>query len=373
MKNDDVLGDGIPFEQERTLRQMCYQLLKLPVGKNKNLQFPGLHPVSLNRENIQLLKQRMYYATWKADGTRYMMLITNEGSYLIDRKFRFRRVQLRFPCRHTDGCGGNAHHLTLLDGEMIIDTIPGSGEQVRGYLIFDIMAINSISLVGRPFCERWEMIEKEVIEPRNYESNQIQGSQNPHYRYDLETFGMRRKDFWFLSTVNSVLKDFIPKLPHAADGLIFQAWFDPYVPRTHEGLLKWKYAEMNSVDFLFEMVGHHQQLYLHERGKKKLMGATKAVFDDGSSPSLYSGKIIECSWNSEHRAWSYMRIRSDKSTPNDYRTYLQVMRSIEDNITEESLINEISRIVRLPIYACRIPSAKKPNDINIINIYVGSQ
>lgn len=34
---------------------------------------------------------------------------------------------------------------------------------------------------------------------------------------------------------------------------MWQGWDDPYVPRTHEGLLKWKYARMNSVDFLFEV------------------------------------------------------------------------------------------------------------------------
>lgn len=33
-----------------------------------------------------------------------------------------------------------------------------------------------------------------------------------------------------------------------------QGWDDPYVPRTHEGLLKWKYAALNSVDFLFEVI-----------------------------------------------------------------------------------------------------------------------
>lgn len=36
-------------------------------------------------------------------------------------------------------------------------------------------------------------------------------------------------------------------------GSMWQGWDDPYVPRTHEGLLKWKYASMNSVDFLFEV------------------------------------------------------------------------------------------------------------------------
>lgn len=32
-----------------------------------------------------------------------------------------------------------------------------------------------------------------------------------------------------------------------------QGWDDPYVTRTFEGLLKWKYAHMNSVDFLFKV------------------------------------------------------------------------------------------------------------------------
>ena len=54
------------------------------------------------RDNLQLLRQRYYYATWKADGTRYMMLITVDGCYLIDRNFNFRRVQMRFPCKGTN-------------------------------------------------------------------------------------------------------------------------------------------------------------------------------------------------------------------------------------------------------------------------------
>lgn len=53
------------------------------------------------RDNLQLLRQRYYYATWKADGTRYMMLITMDGCYLIDRHFNFRRVQMRFPCKQS--------------------------------------------------------------------------------------------------------------------------------------------------------------------------------------------------------------------------------------------------------------------------------
>ncbi|XP_019432012.1 PREDICTED: mRNA-capping enzyme-like isoform X2 [Lupinus angustifolius] len=364
MTNDDVLGDEISNDQQEAFRQFCYQSLKLSGGARGHAQFPGSHPVSLNRDNLQLLRQRYYYATWKADGTRYMMLITMDGCYLIDRNFNFRRVQMRFPCRSTnDGLGEKTHHFTLLDGEMVIDTLPDSNKQERRYLIYDMMAINQVSIIERPFYERWKMLEKEVIEPRNHERQHIYQSRNPYYRYDLEPFRVRRKDFWLLSTVNKLLKEFIKRLSHEADGLIFQGWDDPYVPRTHEGLLKWKYAELNSVDFLFEVDGDRQLLYINDRGKKRLMEGNTVAFGDDSDPSFYSGKIIECSRNPETQEWVFLRIRTDKSAPNEFNTYKKVMRSIKDNITQDDLLDEINEIIRLPMYADRIQHDSKANQL----------
>ncbi|MBA0643126.1 hypothetical protein Goklo_027442 [Gossypium klotzschianum] len=373
-------GDGMFSSGHRFFYSLCFLTVR------GHAQFPGSHPVSLNssqntssflrlysdaliispfpfswdelvcRDNLQLLRQRYYYATWKADGTRYMMLITIDGCYLIDRSFNIRRVQMRFPCWHNKGVGGMSHHLTLLDGEMIIDTLPDSRKQERRYLIYDMMVLNNEPIIERPFYERWKMLEKEVIEPRNYERHNIYQGRNPYYRFDLEPFRVRRKDFWLLSTVNKVLKEFIPKLSHEADGLIFQGWDDPYVPRTHEGLLKWKYAQLNSVDFLFEIGSDdREQLFLHERGRKKLMEGNTVEFREVSDPPpSFSGKIIECSWDPDRQVWVYMRIRTDKSTPNDINTYRKVMQSINDNITEEILLNEINEIIRLPMYADRI-------------------
>lgn len=37
-----------------------------------------------------------------------------------------------------------------------------------------------------------------------------------------QMFQVRRKDFWLLSTVGKLLKEFIPHLSHDADGLVFQ-------------------------------------------------------------------------------------------------------------------------------------------------------
>ncbi|KAF3334263.1 mRNA-capping enzyme-like protein [Carex littledalei] len=352
--NDDELGDKVPGVLQNILGQICYRLLEITPPHGKKFQFPGSHPVSLNSDNLQLLRQRYYYTTWKADGTRYMMLILREGCYLIDRNFSFRRVQMRFPLKNIhDGF----HDMTLIDGEMIIDKIPEVGLK-RRYLAYDLMALNGSSKVKLPFAERWKLIEEEIVRPRNYERKQfeVEGRSNPVYRYDMEPFGVRRKDFWLLSTVTKLLREFIPRLSHEADGLIFQGWDDPYVNRTHEGLLKWKYPEMNSVDFLFEIgSGNRHLLFLHDKSKKKLMDGARISFGDVEDINALSGKIVECSWNSDEDCWVCMRVRTDKNTPNEITTYRKVLRSIKDNITEDVLLGDISEIVRLPMYADRIP------------------
>uniref|UniRef100_A0A803KTR5 mRNA guanylyltransferase n=1 Tax=Chenopodium quinoa TaxID=63459 RepID=A0A803KTR5_CHEQI len=295
MTNDDVLGDKIPDQQEYHLR----------------------------RVKLQLLRQRYYYATWKADGTRYMMLLSPDGCYPIDRRFKFRRMQMRLPCRSRTK--SEFHQYTLLDGEMIIDSV-SSQKQERRYLIYDLIALNGVSIIERPFSERWMMIEKEIIEPRNQDRKRmLESHSKPSYRYDLEPFRVRRKDFWLLSTVGKLLNEFIPNLSHEADGLIFQI------------------GEFGSED-----------LYLYDKGKKRLMEGNRVAFSDGSYSSLYSGKIIECSWDTRQNVWLYMRTRTDKLTPNEFSTYKKVMRSIDDNITQDVLLNEIGEIIRLPMYANRI-------------------
>nr|GEW09615.1 mRNA-capping enzyme-like isoform X5 [Tanacetum cinerariifolium] len=90
----NVVGK-VPLNRMESMRQFCNKVLKPksqglfpgshPVSLLSYLGlFPGSHPVSLSRENLRLLRQRYYYTKWKADGTRYMMLITWDGCYLIE-------------------------------------------------------------------------------------------------------------------------------------------------------------------------------------------------------------------------------------------------------------------------------------------------
>lgn len=81
----------------------------------KGKDFPGCQPVSMDTTNIRLLHIKPYRVSWKADGTRYMMLIDGPKEvYFFDRDHSVFRVEgLSFPSRKD-----LKRHLkdTLLDG-----------------------------------------------------------------------------------------------------------------------------------------------------------------------------------------------------------------------------------------------------------------
>ena len=53
--------------------------------------------MSLTRSNLDLLAREPYTVSWKADGTRYLMAIRENGVYVADRNFRIFRVSMHFP------------------------------------------------------------------------------------------------------------------------------------------------------------------------------------------------------------------------------------------------------------------------------------
>lgn len=123
--------------------------------------FPGLQPVSMDLKNMQYLHQIPYRVSWKADGTRYMMLIMGEGEvYFFDRDNSCFKVDgLRF-LRSND----SSRHLTdtVLDGEMVMDKV--GGKMTPRYLVYDIVHFENFKMYNDPFYpNRFHCIRKEVI------------------------------------------------------------------------------------------------------------------------------------------------------------------------------------------------------------------
>lgn len=297
--------------------------------------FPGAQPVSMDRQNLRFLEQSPYKVSWKADGTRYMMLINGKNQvFMIDRDNSIFHIDnLEFPLRKAPQA-----HLsnTLLDGEMIIDKV--NGQPVPRYLIYDIIKFNGQPVGQCDFNRRLVCIEKEIISPRmeKMKTGQIDKTKEP--------FSVRAKPFFDIHASRKLLEgSFTAQVSHEVDGLIFQPC-GRYKPGRCDDILKWKPPNLNSVDFRLKItkvggegllpqtvgllyVGNYDRPFANMKATKEL--------------KLYDNKIIECKF--ESNSWVFMRQRVDKSFPNSYDTAMAVCKSIQEPVTKEILFEYLDR------------------------------
>lgn len=155
MQHNDVIGEEVSAaEAEAVQVQIMFGILG-PASMDSELRFPGSQPVSLASSNMDLLAKHRYFVTWKADGTRYMLYLSHLGTYLVDRSFAVRRVQMRWPTAAPDTPlrynPARPHQSTLLDGEMVVDEDQATKAQKRRYLAYDLMLLNGQPLRQKEF------------------------------------------------------------------------------------------------------------------------------------------------------------------------------------------------------------------------------
>eukprot|EP00775_Hariotina_reticulata_P011715 gene11715-11860_t len=379
MTHSDKVGEAICQEEAKFVLCVVYDIIQgqdlmqkgmlsgyphqplLMQNSSPGDYFVGSQPVSLAAENLSLVQQKRYFVTWKADGTRYLMLLSRFGTYLVDRSGEVRRVHLRFPTllppsKRSEQAHpvGGPHDHTLLDGEMVVDDVDLDGlQQRRRFLVYDLMMLSGEGVGDLRFQDRYKMVEREVVRPRelekNFYSKNQKGYPNFLYNWSLEAFSVRQKEFWPLNKARKLLDQFIPRLCHESDGLILQPWDDPYIPRTYPHLLKWKFRHMNSVDFKLSalpgkpvllqlncaMRRKHGQADVNHLSLQEIgLGEQRVEFPEDVDPVALHGRIVECSFDVERRCWVYMRDRPDKLTANHRSVFEKVMTSITDNITQ---------------------------------------
>lgn len=307
----------------------------------KGSGFPGSQPVSMDISNLDYLRQKPYKCSWKADGTRFLMLIDGkEKVFMLDRDNTvFHVPHLQFPRRKDL----NAHITdTLLDGEMILDTV--NGKTVPRYLVYDIIRFEGQEVGKTHFNTRLTCIDKEIILPRNTKTQQglLDKTKEP--------FSVRMKPFWDIVTARKILDgDFASQVSHEVDGLIFQPVPDPYHPGRCKDVLKWKPPDMNSVDFKLmitideggEGILKTKRAYLYVTGLDKPFSEMKFSKD----LKELDKKIIECCFDPSINSWKFMRERTDKSFPNHYSTAIAVCESIQRPVTKDILfrVTEVER------------------------------
>ncbi|XP_065565375.1 mRNA-capping enzyme-like isoform X2 [Artemia franciscana] len=321
------------------------KIVELCNWKKRNT-FPGAQPVSMTRENIKLLRDSNYAITWKADGTRYMMLIQEDKVYLADRDFAIFKVVAKFYSR-----GLEPLRDTLLDGEFVTDKSKEKGVdgrtievEIYNFLIYDIISYNGDNVGEQFFWERLDFIQKRIMDPRE------EAKRNKLIIKGKESFGIRKKEYFQLRKKEKVFKggSFIRQVAHDTDGLIFQPVDEPYTFGQWNTLLKWKEPEHNSVDFRLKIVEERGlgmlpqkkgYLMVMESGKEVRFGLHHIDLKGQKELKEMNGKIIECRvvGGPNGPVWQFMRPRTDKSFPNASSTAESVLNSILYPVTEEDL------------------------------------
>lgn len=326
---------GVNFFQEQPKAHNLQIKIQNMCNWKTSKGFPGSQPVCMDVHNVCLLQQKPYRVSWKADGTRYMMLIDGEDEiYFLDRDNNIFHVEgIRFVHRKD-----LKRHLvnTLIDGEMVIDVV--NNENIPRYLVYDIVKYEGQDVGKMPFYPvRLKCIAEEVIKPR------YAAMEKGFINKIAEPFSIRNKEFWDVTQTASLLGEKFKKcLSHAPDGLIFQPSKEPYIPGRCTTALKWKPFELNSVDFRLKIIREEGvglvpckvgYLFVSQLDKPfSKMKWSKSIKD-------LDNKIIECKF--ENNQWVFMRERTDKSFPNSFKTAKAVCSSIQQPLKKECLLDFI--------------------------------
>lgn len=251
--------------------------IALKCDSNNPERFPGPQPVSIERKHIPLLSKNEYLVCEKTDGVRHFLACFTTKSEnkkicaLVNRSFDYELFPLTVP------------RDTLLDGELLGNV----------YIIHDAMWIQGRDLRQMSLVDRLAHAKAlvKVILP--------------------------------IPKLRVVCKNMIPykemctlKLGEQTDGVIFTPVNEPVRMGTHRTLFKWKPRERITIDFLLR---NGNLCIQHE---SKLLGVQKS--------SEKEEGIYECSFDGT--AWIPILKRTDKSHPNNKRTYERTLVNIQENI-----------------------------------------
>lgn len=352
---------GIKAEGELldSLRQDVAVLLR----RGNNIKFPGAQPVSFARKHLTDLCEQDYFLCEKTDGIRCLLYCSQEVDqseihYLIDRKNDYYYVDnLHLPHHVNDGNFSRFHTDTILDGELVIDTLKGGVKQLR-YLVFDCIVCDGELLTAKTFDKRLGRIGEYIQRPLK-KFYQTFPEHAATFKFEVMMKQMEKP-----YALDDMFANKLPNLPHGNDGLIFTAKEGLYTSGTDESILKWKPPHENSVDFKLKLdqfplidndpdyPDYHSKptfdLLIYYGTRDYRVYANLFVTDEewATMKALgqqLDGRIVECYIDAESR-WRYKkeadgspRFRDDKPEANHVSTLHKVIESIEDGVSEQDL------------------------------------
>ena len=269
--------------------------------------FPGPQPISIERVHMKILKTNPYVVCEKTDGTRVALLaFTFEGkkvTLMFNRSLRMVWTPLNMP--------KSAHQGTLLDGELVDNTI----------MMYDAVYISGEDLKTKNFLDRLEKLELFV---------------KGIMRLAKDPVTVKTKKFVTLDELEGFQTQIVPSMPYKTDGLVFTPVNDPIRLGTHETMFKWKPRDENTIDFQVKWKPNGAVgLYIQDRGSLYFESEiTPDRFDDSFVGWLEEDAIVECRYMTDDQPmwWKPVGRRTDKTYPNNRRTYYRTLVNIKEDI-----------------------------------------
>ncbi len=272
--------------------------------------FPGPQPISIERKHFKTLFKGDHLVCEKTDGVRHLFVAflykgAKKLSFLVNRSYDITVVPNVFAKHVYDG--------TILDGELI----------EKEFLIYDGVLVSGTNVITRNLIERLtcaETVTKGVLRV----ANQI--------AFKMKSFSnLNDQNFW----------NTLPLLKYKTDGLIFTPVSDPVMIGTHENMFKWKPLEKNTIDFLakWDQRGSKWNLYVLEKGQL-VFESEVPLHLVPPGINITENAIVECEYKFKEspRWWKPLNIRTDKSHPNNRRTFYNTLTNIKEDIQMKEFI-----------------------------------
>ena len=284
--------------------------------------FPGPQPISIERKHFPILKGGDYMVCEKTDGERHMMIaLIYEGKkkcLFVNRAFNMFEVSINLK--------KNAYEGTILDGELYGDTL----------MVYDAVLVAGQSVWNKTLTDRLEAsrgLMKSIIYMKS------------------DQFRLKCKTFHHMRDFNVFMDEYLPTVQEKIDGLVFTPINEPIRIGTHETMFKWKPQEKNTVDFLMKREPSREtpgfkagtpawRLYVQEKGK--LFFESEIPFNRiDDEPWFEDGAIVECkyvTWE-EPMWWKPLKRRTDKTHPNNRRTFYRTIVNIKENVQMKEFLD----------------------------------
>lgn len=309
--------------------------------------FPGLNPMSLERNNFDRLKTDDFLVALKTDGVRHLLLMTTKPnstepiSLMIDRTLRMSEIEVWASEEYFyNGC--------LLDGELVWN----NNEELQ-FVVFDVILFKGVDCINYNYRDRLRIIHTNILSmDANMDDDTIEKIIAEEDKFCARN-NMNNLQLYPKICVSKQQLDDIWKsrnlCSHRNDGIIF-TWNDaPVHTGTSTDVFKWKPS--HSIDIRCICYDDVWSFWGNDNSSDDEINITKNIglFEtsiDTDSKFLQTLKrkgqfVVECLIiiSGNKVVLEPERERTDKKTANTMKTIEATIRNAKEQVSIDELFN----------------------------------